>query len=103
MMVERIIEAGKDGKVKLINPATHKVIKEWDIGVAKDAKGVAVTPRLLHAEPAAHGEHMYISDWTGGRILVFNSKTGEYISKIEGLTTPTFTYSIEHRMDLPGA
>jgi nitrite reductase (NO-forming)/hydroxylamine reductase len=103
MMVERIIEAGKDGKVKLINPATHKVIKEWDIGVAKDAKGVAVTPRLLHAEPAAHGEHMYISDWTGGRILVFDSKTGEYISKIEGLTTPTFTYSIEHRMDLPGA
>lgn len=103
MMVERIIEAGKDGKVKLVNPATHKVIKEWDIGVAKDAKGVAVTPRLLHAEPAAHGEHMYISDWTGGRILVFDSKTGEYISKIEGLTTPTFTYSIEHRMDLPGA
>jgi len=103
MMVERIIEAGKDGKVKLINPATHKVIKEWDIGVAKDAKGVAVTPRLLHAEPAAHGEHMYISDWTGGRILVFSSKTGEYITKLEGLTTPTFTYSIEHRMDLPGA
>lgn len=103
MMVERIIEAGKDGKIKLINPATHKVIKEWDIGVAKDAKGVAVTPRLLHAEPAMHGEHMYISDWTGGRILVFDSKTGEYISKIEGLTTPTFTYSIEHRMDLPGA
>ncbi|MDO9207976.1 MAG: cytochrome D1 domain-containing protein, partial [Sulfuricurvum sp.] len=97
MMVERIIEAGKDGKVKLINPATHKVIKEWDIGVAKDAKGIAVTPRLLHAEPAMHGEHMYISDWTGGRILVFDSKTGEYISKIEGLTTPTFTYSIEHR------
>lgn len=103
MMVERIIEASKEGKIKLINPATHKVIKEWDIGVAKDAKGVAVTPRLLHAEPAMHGEHMYISDWTGGRILVFDSKTGEYISKIEGLTTPTFTYSIEHRMDLPGA
>lgn len=103
MMVERIIEASKDGKIKLINPATHKVIKEWDIGVAKDAKGVAVTPRLLHAEPAMHGEHMYISDWTGGRILVFDAKTGEYISKIEGLTTPTFTYSIEHRMDLPGA
>ncbi len=103
MMVERIIQATAEGKVKLINPSTHKVIKEWDIGVAKDAKGVAVTPRLLHAEPAAHGEHMYVSDWTGGRILVFDAKTGEYISKIEGLTTPTFTYSIEHRMDLPGA
>jgi len=103
MMVERIIEANKDGSIKLINPATHKVIKEWSAGVVKNAKGEAVTPRLLHAEPAMHGEHMYISDWTGGRILVFDAKTGEYITQIEGLTTPTFTYSIEHRMDLPGA
>ncbi|MGZ8546484.1 MAG: cytochrome D1 domain-containing protein, partial [Sulfuricurvum sp.] len=103
MMVERIIEAGKDGKIKLINPTTHKVIKEWSAGVVKNAKGEVVTPRLLHAEPAMHGEHMYISDWTGGRILVFDAKTGEYITQIEGLTTPTFTYSIEHRMDLPGA
>lgn len=103
MMVERIIEANKDGSIKLINPATHKVIKEWAAGVVKNAKGEAVTPRLLHAEPAMHGEHMYISDWTGGRILVFDAKTGEYITQITGLTTPTFTYSIEHRMDLPGA
>ena len=103
MMVERIIEAEKDGTIKLVNPATHKVIKEWNAGVVKNAKGEVITPRLLHAEPAMHGEHMYVSDWMGGRILVFNSKTGEYITKIEGLTTPTFTYSIEHRMDLPGA
>lgn len=103
MMVERIIEANKDGSIKLINPATHKVIKEWAAGVVKNAKGEAVTPRLLHAEPAMHGEHMYISDWIGGRILVFDAKTGEYITQITGLTTPTFTYSIEHRMDLPGA
>lgn len=103
MMVDRIIEADKDGSVKLINPVTHKVLKEWATGAVKNAKGEAVTPRLLHAEPAMHGEHMYISDWAGGRILVFNAKTGEFISEIEGLTTPTFTYSIEHRMDLPGA
>lgn len=103
LMVDRIIKATVDGKLKLINPNTHKTVKEWDIGVVKDAKGKNVIPRLLHAEPAAHGEHMYVSDWTGGRILVFNSKTGEFVTKIEGLTTPTFTYSIEHRMDLPGA
>lgn len=103
LMVERVIEATVDGKVKLLNPVTHKTIKEWDVGVVKDTKGDAVIPRLLHAEPAMHGEHMYVSDWMGGRILVFNAKTGEYITKIEGVTTPTFTYSIEHRMDLPGA
>ena len=103
LMVDRIIQADKDGSIKLINPNTHKVIKEWKTAATKDAKGQPVTPRLLHAEPAAHGEHMYISDWTGGRILVVNAKTGEFIDTIEGLTTPTFTYSIEHRMDLPGA
>jgi nitrite reductase (NO-forming)/hydroxylamine reductase len=103
LMVDRIIKATVDGKLKLINPNTHKTIKEWEIGAVKDAKGVAVVPRLLHAEPAMHGEHMYVSDWTCGRILIFDSKTGEFVGKIDGLTTPTFTYSIEHRMDLPGA
>jgi len=103
LMVDRIIEANSNGSIKLINPNTHKVIKEWSTNAVKNAKGEAIIPRLLHAEPAAHGEHMYISDWTGGRILVFNAKTGEFVTAIEGLTTPTFTYSIEHRMEIPGA
>lgn len=103
LLVDRIIKVTAEGKVQLINPNNNKVISEASVGAVKDAKGNAITPRLLHAEPAMHGEHMYISDWTGGRILVFDAKTGEYVTKIEGLTTPTFTYSIEHRMDLPGA
>jgi len=103
LLVDRIIKVTAEGKAQLINPNNNKVISEASVGVVKDAKGNVVTPRLLHAEPAMHGEHMYISDWTGGRILVFDAKTGEYITKIDGLTTPTFTYSIEHRMDLPGA
>jgi nitrite reductase (NO-forming)/hydroxylamine reductase len=103
VMLSRVIEVTKEGVAKLIDPSNNKVIKEWKIGAVKNDKGELITPRLLHAEPAAHGEHMYVSDWTCGRILVFNSKTGEYITKIDGLTTPTFTYSIEHRMELPGA
>jgi nitrite reductase (NO-forming)/hydroxylamine reductase len=103
LMVERIIVAEIDGTVKLVDAKTLKVIKEYKTSKPKDEKGNAVVPRLLHAEPAMHGEHMYISDWTGGRILVVDAKTGEFITVIDGLTTPTFTYSIEHRMDLPGA
>lgn len=102
-MVGRIIQATKEGTVQLIDPNNLKVIKEWNIGAVKNEKGELIVPRLLHGEPAAHGEHEYISDWTCGRILVFDAKTGEYITQITGLTTPTFTYSIEHRMDLPGA
>ncbi|MFZ3052593.1 MAG: cytochrome D1 domain-containing protein [Sulfuricurvum sp.] len=103
LMVGRIIQATKEGKVQLIDPNNLKVIKEWNIGAVKNEKGELIIPRLLHGEPAAHGEHTYVSDWTCGRILVFDAKTGEYITQITGLTTPTFTYSIEHRMDLPGA
>jgi len=86
LMLDRIIEVTKHGNVKLINPNTHKVTKEWHIGTVKNDKGELITPRLLHAEPTMHGEHMYVSDWTCGRILVFNAKTGEYLSAIEGLT-----------------
>jgi nitrite reductase (NO-forming)/hydroxylamine reductase len=60
-------------------------------------------PRLLHAEPANHGEWTMISEWTTGRIGIYNSKTGEFVKYIEGLTTPTFTYSVEHRQHIPGA
>ncbi len=62
-----------------------------------------VQPRLLHAEPANHGEWTMISEWTTGRIGIYDSKTGKFIKYIENLTTPTFTYSVEHRQHVPGA
>ena len=33
----------------------------------------------------------------------FEPKTGKFVKYITGLTTPTFTYSIEHRQTIPGA
>jgi len=35
--------------------------------------------------------------------LVFMILTGKFIKYIENLTTPTFTYSVEHRQHVPGA
>jgi len=121
---DRIIEVGKT-KGKLIDAKTGKVIQEWDatqhepIKVAEKAFGKEkivpmpdkvgapvknpVQPRLLHAEPANHGEWTMISEWTTGRIGIYDSKTGKFIKYIENLTTPTFTYSVEHRQHVPGA
>jgi nitrite reductase (NO-forming)/hydroxylamine reductase len=62
-----------------------------------------VQPRLLHAEPANHGKWTFISEWTTGRIGIYDAKTGEFIKYIYNLTTPTFTYSVEHRQEIPGA
>jgi len=124
--IDRIIKVGKK-KGQLIDAKTKKVLQEWDatqhaavpvIEVASkmsaeklmpmpDHLGKAVKkpvqPRLLHAEPANHGEWTMISEWTTGRIGIYNSETGKFIKYIENLTTPTFTYSVEHRMHVPGA
>jgi nitrite reductase (NO-forming)/hydroxylamine reductase len=100
--VDRIITVGTtEGTV--IDPVTHKVLYKWDVPTVKDDKGNAIVPRILHAEPANHGYWTMISEWNAGRIGVYESKTGKFVKYITGLTTPTFTYSIEHRQTIPGA
>ncbi|WP_345993078.1 cytochrome D1 domain-containing protein [Sulfurimonas sp. HSL-1716] len=100
--LDRIITVGtKEGTVT--DAASHKVLYKWKVPTVKDAKGNPVIPRILHAEPANHGMWTMISEWNAGRIGVYDSKTGKFIKYIEGLTTPTFTYSIEHRQSVPGA
>jgi nitrite reductase (NO-forming)/hydroxylamine reductase len=121
---DRIIEVGKE-KGRLIDAKTNKVIQEWDatqhakvavvekdFGKEKilpvpDKLGAAVKepvqPRLLHAEPANHGKWTMISEWTTGRIGIYEAETGKFVKYIENLTTPTFTYSVEHRQSIPGA
>ncbi len=100
--VDRIIEVGtKKGTVK--DPVTHKTLYSWKVPTVKDKKGHAVIPRILHAEPANHGHWTMISEWNAGRIGIYEAKTGKFVKYIKGLTTPTFTYSIEHRQTIPGA
>ncbi len=125
---DRIIKVGKK-KGQLIDAKTNKVLQEWDatqyerisvnevaskisketllppVAEGKHGKKVAkpVQPRLLHAEPANHGKWTMISEWTTGRIGIYESKTGKFIKYINNLTTPTFTYSVEHRQHVPGA
>jgi len=93
---DRIIEVGKD-KGRLIDAKSHKTIASWKVP-HKD-----VLPRILHAEPANHEQWTMISEWNAGRIGIYDAKTGKFIKYIKGLTTPTFTYSIEHRQHIPGA
>ena len=124
--IDRIIKVGKH-KGQLIDAKTKKVLQEWDatqhqpvpvfevdskISSEKlmpmpDHLGKAVKnpvqPRLLHAEPANHGAWTMISEWTTGRIGIYDSETGKFIKYINNLTTPTFTYSVEHRQHVPGA
>ncbi|MDD3475595.1 MAG: cytochrome D1 domain-containing protein [Sulfurimonas sp.] len=100
--LDRIITVGtSEGTVT--DPVTHKVLYKWSVPTVKDDKGVVVVPRILHAEPANHGHWTMISEWNAGRIGIYEAKTGKFVKYITGLTTPTFTYSIEHRQTIPGA
>jgi len=126
LKVDRIIEVGKH-KGHLIDAHSGKVLQTWDATQyktvkhkevksnisdefivpysAKHGEKVAkpVQPRILHAEPSNYGKWVTISEWTTGRIGIYNAKTGKFIKYIYNLTTPTFTYSISHREKIPGA
>jgi len=123
---DRIIEVTPT-EGHLIDAKTGKILQKWDATqhekvatteedskMSKErilpypttvGKAVAkpVQPRLLHAEPANHGKWTMISEWTTGRIGIYESETGKFVKYIENLTTPTFTYSVEHRQHVPGA
>ena len=123
---DKIVKVGKK-EGQLIDAKTKKVLQTWDatqyetvtfpesdpqIGKDKIVKYTdklgekvkePVQPRLLHAEPANHGKWTMISEWTTGRIGIYESDSGKFIKYINNLTTPTFTYSVEHRQHIPGA
>lgn len=100
--LDRILTVGtKQGTV--IDPVSHKVLYKWKVPTVKDKNGKVVIPRILHAEPANHGEWTMVSEWNAGRIGIYEAKTGKFVKYIKGLTTPTFSYSIEHRQTIPGA
>ncbi len=122
---DKIIEVGKK-KGHLIDAHSGKILQTWDATqyktvkhqevasnisnemlvpyTAKPGAKVAkpVQPRLLHAEPANHGKWVTISEWTTGRIGIYTNE-GKFVKYIYNLTTPTFTYSVEHREEIPGA
>ena len=100
--VDRIITVGtKKGTVT--DPVTHKVLYKWNVPTVKNKEGKVLVPRILHAEPSNHGHWTMISEWNAGRIGIYDAQTGKFVKYIKGLTTPTFTYSIEHRQSIPGA
>jgi nitrite reductase (NO-forming) / hydroxylamine reductase len=99
---DRILTVGaKEGTIT--DPVSHKAMYSWKVPTVKDKDGKVISPRILHAEPANHGHWTMVSEWNAGRIGIYEAKTGEFVKYIEGLTTPTFTYSIEHRQTIPGA
>ena len=102
LKLDRVLTVGTS-KGTIVDAKTNKVLYEWNIPTITNRKGKEVIPRILHPEPANHGKWIMISEWNCNRIGIYDAKTGNFIKYIEGIITPTFTYSIEHRQNVPGA
>jgi nitrite reductase (NO-forming)/hydroxylamine reductase len=56
----------------------------------------------LHPEFTADGNFVYISDWTGNVVRVYDAATLELVATIEGINTPTGIFNTSRRSEALG-
>lgn len=56
----------------------------------------------LHPEFTADGAYVYVSDWTGNVVRVYNAETFEKVAEIEGVVTPTGIFNTSRRFETLG-
>ena len=56
----------------------------------------------LHPEFTADGKFVYVSDWNGAMVRVYDAVTLELVAEIEGVITPTGIFSVERRLETLG-
>lgn len=58
--------------------------------------------RCLHPEPTADGKFVYISDWTGNKVYVYNAETLEKVTEFADIITPTGIFNSARRYETLG-
>jgi len=58
--------------------------------------------KCLHPEPTADGKYVYISDWTGNKIYVYDATTFEKVKEFDDITTPTGIFNSSRRYETLG-
>ncbi len=56
----------------------------------------------LHPEFTEDGSMVYVSDWTGNVVRVYDATTLEKVAEVTGVTTPTGIFSVERRHEQLG-
>ncbi|MFQ5795544.1 MAG: cytochrome D1 domain-containing protein [Candidatus Bipolaricaulia bacterium] len=56
----------------------------------------------LHPEFTADGKYVYISDWQGNVVRVYDAESLEKITEISGITTPTGIFNVGRRLETLG-
>lgn len=58
--------------------------------------------RTLHPEFTQDGAYVYVADWDGNLIRVYDAHTLEKVAEIEGITTPTGIFNTHRRSETLG-
>jgi nitrite reductase (NO-forming)/hydroxylamine reductase len=58
--------------------------------------------QTLHPEFTADGKYVYVSDWQGNVVRVYDALTFEKVAEIGGVTTPTGIFNTERRTETLG-
>ncbi len=58
--------------------------------------------RTLHPEFTADGAFVYISDWDGNMVRVYDAETLELVTEIDSVTTPTGIFNTDRRHETLG-
>ena len=78
-------------RIYVFDAATFEVVRILDEGV-----------QTLHPEFTNHGEFVYVSDWQGNAVRVYDAETFEKVAEMDGVTTPTGIFNTSRRAEALG-
>jgi nitrite reductase (NO-forming)/hydroxylamine reductase len=66
------------------------------VGVIEDGE------RTLHPEFTDDGKYVYVSDWDGGLVRVYDAVTLELVAEVPDIVTPTGIFNVSRRLETLG-
>jgi len=83
--------ATQPNRIYVIDKRTFEVVHVIEEGI-----------QTLHPELTADGQFVYISDWQGNVVRVYDALTFEKVAEVGGITTPTGIFNSERRSETLG-
>jgi DNA-binding beta-propeller fold protein YncE len=77
-------------------------IHVFDSATFETVKVIAEGVQTLHPEFTADGQFVYVADWQGDLIRVYDAKTFEKVTEVGGAATPTGVFNTSRRTETLG-
>jgi nitrite reductase (NO-forming)/hydroxylamine reductase len=74
----------------------------FDKATFEEIKVIEEGTQTLHPEFTADGQFVYIADWQGDRVRIYNAETFEKVTEVGGVTTPTGIFNTSRRHETLG-